>query len=146
MKKATMAFLLFLSISAIGFAQENKGEEKMTLEQRNTLRLKKLTLDLNLTVAQQKELTPIIAEQSKKMELRREENKIRKEAKKKLSKDEKFNMANKNLDQQIELKARLSKILNAEQMQKWEEKKELKKKHFKKRRKEHKEKNREESK
>lgn len=146
MKKATIAFLLFLNISAIGLAQENKGEEKMTLEQRNTLRLKKLTLDLNLTVAQQKELIPIIAEQSKKIELRREENKIRKDAKKKLSKDEKFNIANKNLDQQIELKARLSKILNAEQIQKWEEKKEQKKKHFKKRRKEYKEKNREESK
>ncbi len=64
---------------------------------------------MNLTEAQQKELVPIIAEQSKKTEVQKD-----------LVRSERKEMRSKNVDEQIEMKAKISKILNAEQMQKWE--------------------------
>lgn len=114
MKNVTLALVFFLGISAVSFAQEKENErrepkEKMSLEQRNAQHLKRLTSDLNLTEAQQKELVPIIAEQTKKME-----------AQKDLQRGEKQEMRSKNVDDQIEMKTKISKILNAEQMQKWE--------------------------
>lgn len=138
MKNLAFAIILFLGFNVSVFAQKQESEEKMTLEQKNTLRLKKFTLDLNLSTSQQKDLVPIIAEMTKKIESKREEMKLRKETKKKLTADEKFNLVNKNLEEQIEIKSRLSKILNPEQMKKWEEIKEKRKLMMHKRKKDHK--------
>ena len=62
----------------------------------------------------------------------------RKEAKKPLTANEKFEMKNKSLDNQIEMKAKMKKILNTEQMQKWEANKEKRKAHTNKMKKQHK--------
>ena len=141
MKNVAFAIILFLGFNISSFAQKKESEEKMTLDQKNTLRLKKATLDLNLSTSQQKELAPILEEQAKKMETRREEMKVRKQTKKKRTQEEKFNQVNKKLDDQIELKSKLTKILNPEQMQKWEAGKEKRKSQLHKRRKQHHEKN-----
>ena len=98
--------------------------EQLTPEQRNVLQLKKMTLDLNLTASQQKQLEPIIAEETNKREAKKTEMKARKETKKTLTANEKFELKNKNLDEQIELKAKMRKILTDDQMKKWEMKKE----------------------
>lgn len=125
MKKVASALMLIFGILTTSFAQ-TETREKMSAEQKTTLHLKKLTLELNLTSAQQKELEPLLAEQSKKRELKQQERKAKKENKTKLTKDQKFDLMNKNLDEQITFKAKIGKILNAEQMQKWES---LKEKH-----------------
>ena len=131
MKKLFVVALLFVGLT--NFAQEKKGivergeraeMEQLTPEQRNVLQLKKMTLDLNLTASQQKQLEPIIAEETNKREAKKTEMKARKETKKTLTANEKFELKNKNLDEQIELKAKMRKILTDDQMKKWEMKKE----------------------
>ena len=131
MKKLFVVALLFVGLT--NFAQEKKGivergeraeMEQLTPEQRNVLQLKKMTLDLNLTASQQKQLEPIIAEETNKREAKKTEMKARKETKKDLTANEKFELKNKNLDEQIELKAKMRKILTDDQMKKWEMKKE----------------------
>lgn len=125
MKKLIFTLALITSLSFTGIAQEKEPEkrdatEKLSPEQRNALQLKSMTLNLDLTASQQKEIAPIIAEQTTKMDVKRSEMKARKETKKPLTANEKFEMKNKSLDNQIEMKAKMKKILNADQMQKWE--------------------------
>uniref|UniRef100_UPI0037508AAF hypothetical protein n=1 Tax=Flavobacterium sp. TaxID=239 RepID=UPI0037508AAF len=124
MKKLIFTLALITSLSFAGIAQEKESgkrtAEKLSPEQRNTLQLKEMTLNLDLTASQQKEVAPIIAEQTTKMEVKRSEMKARKETKKPLTANERFEMKNKSLDSQIEMKAKMKKILNADQMKKWE--------------------------
>ena len=143
MKKLIFTLALITSLSFAGIAQEKESgkreaTEKLSVEQRNALQLKKMTLNLDLTASQQKEIAPIIAEQTTKTEAKRNEMKARKEAKKPLTANEKFEMKNKSLDNQIEMKAKMKKILNTEQMQKWEANKEKRKAHTNKMKKQHK--------
>ena len=125
MKKLIFTLALITSLSFAGIAQEKEPEkrdttEKLSPEQRNALQLKSMTLNLDLTASQQKEIAPIIAEQTTKMDSKRSEMKARKEAKKPLTANEKFEIKNKSLDNQIDMKSKMKKILNADQMQKWE--------------------------
>ena len=126
MKKVASALMLIFGLITTSFAQ-TETKEKMSAEQKTTLQLKKLTLELNLTSSQQKELEPFLAEQNKKRELKQQEREAKKDSKTKLTKDQKFDLMNKNLDEQIAFKSKISKILNAEQMQKWESLKEKRK-------------------
>ena len=120
MKTVTLVLLMVIGITFNGFSQETNSKENLTLEQKNVLQLKKLTLVLNLSASQQKDLAPILAEQNKNRELKKLERQKSKDAKAKLTNDEKFNLKNKSLDEQIALKEKLSKILNDDQMKKWE--------------------------
>ncbi|MET0760558.1 MAG: hypothetical protein ABWZ56_09070 [Flavobacterium sp.] len=124
MKRLIVAALLIVGITS--FAQESKEKpqrtqmEQLNPEQRNQLRLKRLTLDLDLDASQQKEMSKIIAEQSAKREAAMAERKAIKDAGKKLTPDERFAKQNKMLDEKIAMKARMKKILNAEQFEKWD--------------------------
>ncbi len=119
MKNLVIALVLALGLSMS--AQEKRvTNEKMTVAQRNELQLKKMTLELNLTTSQQKELAPIIAEQNEKRESRKVEMKKENGTKKSKSADEKFENSNKRLDSQIAFKNKMRKILDDEQMKKWE--------------------------
>jgi hypothetical protein len=143
MKK--MIAMAILMSGMISFAQEKpqhqKGEkaqmEQLTPEQRRELRLKQLTLKLDLTAAQQKDMSKVIADADVKREAKRAEMKKAKEAGKKPTADERFAMRSKMLDEQIAMKDRVKKILTAEQMEKWEKMKDRKKMHGKKAVKEH---------
>ena len=120
MKKLILVTALVLS--TLTFAQERgrKGE-KLTPEQQTELQVKKMTLDLDLDANQQKQVKTILLEQAKKREAKMAEMKARKEKGEKPSADEKFAMKNKMLDNQIEHKAQMKKILKPEQFQKWEQ-------------------------
>lgn len=124
MKKIIL--ILALSSFTIINAQEKDANQKnkMTIEQRNQLHLKKMTLDLDLTPAQQKEVAQLIAEESTKRESKRKEMLANKENEKKLTADEKFKLQNERLDNQIAHKAKMRKILNDKQFEKWESNKE----------------------
>ena len=144
MKKLFVVALLFVGLT--NFAQERKGRteraemEQLTPEQRNQLHLKKLTLELDLTAAQQKEIASVIADESAKRETKMAERKAKNETKKALTANEKFEIKSKSLDSQIEFKAKMKKILNKEQMEKWEANKDKKIAHARKARKQNKEK------
>ena len=124
MKKLIITAVLLIGLSA--FAQErakNSGKEKleqMTPQQKNQLRLKKLTLDLSLSASQQKEMGKIIAEMEAKREGFKKERLAKKEAGTNLTKDELFAMRTKRLDEKIAAKERVKKILDANQFEKWE--------------------------
>lgn len=133
MKKMFMIAIMMIGLSS--FAQEKKISEnrpqrserndvpqmeKFTPDQRKQLQLKKMTLALDLNSNQQKEMEKIISEQSVKREAKMAERKASKESKKQLTADERFTLENQKLEEQIAMKARVKKILNAEQFEKWE--------------------------
>ena len=104
MKKVFIVAILALSLNS--FAQDRKekhsrGEmEQMTPEQRSQLLVKKMTLELDLNAKQQDQVAKIIAEQSAKREAMRAERKAKMEE----GKINRFEMANKLLDEQIAMK------------------------------------------
>ncbi|AWI24536.1 hypothetical protein [Flavobacterium pallidum] len=143
MKK--MIAMAMLVSGMVSFAQEKPNapqdaKQKMgqlTPQQRNELRVKELTLKLDLNASQQKEMSKVIADVQMKRENAKEEMKKMKESGKKPTADERFAMRSKMLDEQIAVKERVKKILTAEQMAKWEKITEEKKDHAKQAMKEH---------
>jgi hypothetical protein len=130
MKKLIVTIVLV--ISSLSFAQE---KSKLSPEQQAELQVKKMTLDLNLDSKQQNEIKTILLEQNKKREAKKIEMKAKKEKGTKLSSDEKFAMKTKMLDEKIEQKAQMKKILKPEQYQKWEQHQENRTKKMKQKRK-----------
>jgi len=118
MKKILITALLMVGMTAFAQEKETPKPEKLTLEQRNELQLKQLTLDLDLTTSQQNEMKKIITEQSAKKEKALAERKATEN--KNLTSDERFAKRSQLLDEQIALKQSVKKILNAEQYSKWE--------------------------
>ncbi len=125
MKKAAIVILLLAG--GITFAQ--KGEKKgnghmrdLSPEQMATLKTKKATLALDLTVAQQAQMKAFVLENSTMRKAKMEERKAKKEngETKKLTSEERFARANAHLDHQIAQKAKLQEILSDTQMEKWE--------------------------
>ena len=122
MKKLILVALLSLSIT--GIAQDKKKSMKadrpeFTAQQQNELQVKKLTLELDVSAKQQKEISDIIAKQQEKREAVKKELKIKKDENKKLTTDEKFVLKRNMLDNQIAHKEQMKKILTAEQFEKW---------------------------
>jgi len=123
MKKLVVIALLSLTIS--GFAQEKKKQmnderPKLTAQQQNDLHLKKLTLELDLSAQQQKEISEIIISQKEKREALKAEIKNNRADKKKLTNEEKIVLKNRVLDEKIAMKNQMKKVLNAKQLEKWE--------------------------
>lgn len=120
MKKIILTLALVMAVSVN--AQEKNPERKnqMSMEQRNELHLKKMTLDLDLSPAQQKEIAQLMKEESSKRASKKAEMKANSENKKELTADEKFKIQNERLDNQIAHKAKMRKILNDQQFEKWE--------------------------
>lgn len=115
-----------MALSVSGFAQDKKiakeGTEKekmerFTPEQQNELMLKKMTLELDLSSKQQSEMKSMIAERTAK---RQAMMKSHKENMTKPTKEERFAMKSKMLDEQIATKAKMKSMLSPEQFVKWE--------------------------
>lgn len=120
MKKLILATAL--AITTIGFAQDKKVKrEPLTPEQQTELQVKKMTLDLDLDTKQQKEMKVLLLEQAKKREAKVAEMKAKREKGEKPTSDDRFEAQNQMLDNQIENKAKIKKILNPDQYKKWEE-------------------------
>ncbi|MCL9769123.1 hypothetical protein NAT47_01705 [Flavobacterium sp. HXWNR69] len=119
MKKLILFVALILS--SLTFAQNRKGGE-MSPDQLAELQTKRLTFDLDLNSNQQKEVKAIILDQAKKREALKTEMKAKREKGESLSADERYEKQIERLDDQIELKAKLKKVLTPEQMKKWEAK------------------------
>jgi len=132
MKKLLLIAIALITVNAT--AQEgkrerqNKGEHErvqqfkdFSPEEVATLQTKKMTLHLDLTDAQQKQIQAILLEQAKarksKMEARK---KMHEEGGEKPSKEDRFNRANEQLDSRITLKSKMKNILSTEQFEKWE--------------------------
>lgn len=98
----------------------------MTPDEIATLQAKKMTLRLDLNESQQKEIKKLILENASSRKSKMEAFKAKKESGEmaKPSKEERLKMMNERLDKQIEMKAKMKKILSDEQYAKWQADKE----------------------
>ena len=125
LKKVLIAALFLIGMTS--FAQEKKviteraQMDQMTMEQKNQLRLKKMTLDLDLSTSQQKEVEKILAEQGRKKKAKIIARQNSQGAmKKKLNFEGRFVRKNQILEEQIARKGKMQKILSSKQFDKWE--------------------------
>lgn len=123
MKKLFVLALLLVGTTIIAQERDRKHQgnemEQFTPEQKSQLMLKKLTLELDLNEAQQKDMSVVIADMTAKRAIHRDQMKAMKEKGVKPTNDERFTMQMKILDEQIVTKKRVGKILNAKQFEKW---------------------------
>ena len=123
MKKLLVLALLIVGITTIAQERKNKNQgdqmEQFTPEQHTQLMLKKMTLEVDLTEAQQKNISEFISNQVAKKEAHKAEMKANREKAVKPTKEERFTMQMQMLDEQIASKKRMEKILNAKQFEKW---------------------------
>ncbi|MEQ8418375.1 MAG: hypothetical protein RIB64_00110 [Arenibacter algicola] len=127
MKKIVVLIVLMAGITAMAQKPErergHRGDMKdMSPEQIATLQTKQMTLALDLSDAQQKEIQSINLENAVKRSEKMDEMKARKESgeAKKLTSEERYAMKTAMLDHQIAQKEKMKKILNKEQYEKWE--------------------------
>lgn len=122
----TVVFLFAINIHAQR-GKDRHVREALSVEQQTTLAIKKMTLALDLTNAQQRKVKPLIASQiSDKMAMRKK-MKEAKELKKRPTADERYEMANVRLDKQIAFKKAMKEILNDAQFAKFEKMKRFRK-------------------
>nr|WP_299388030.1 hypothetical protein [Allomuricauda sp.] len=126
MKRLVILMVLLTTIGAT--AQRHQGSRTgkgfngdMTTEQVATLKTKKLTLALDLTQRQQQKILEINLAQAEKRKAKYEEIKAKKENGewKKPTSDERFEMANARLDEQIAHQQQMKEVLTDEQYQTW---------------------------
>lgn len=126
MKKLIVAAMLMIGMTS--FAQEAKPmktvaerEQKMTSEERNQMQLKKLAAELNLDANQQQEMLRIIEERNAKREMVRKEMQARKEKGEKPTVEDRDQRRADMQEFNEGEKAKMKKLLNAEQYTKWEQ-------------------------
>ena len=117
--------IIALALVTIQVSAQERGERKgkfadFTPEEMAQLQTKKMTLALDLSEAQQREVSAINLENAKARKAKMKTRKARKDADKKPSKEEMLKMKNERLDAQIATKQKMKTILNAEQYAKWE--------------------------
>lgn len=128
MKKLVMIMIAVATLQVS--AQEQKRDvRKARMESKTSyspeemaqLQAKKMTLTLDLSEKQQKEMSALFLEQAKLRQSKKEAllQSKGKEDKKNFSKEERFKMANARLDQQIAMKKKVKSILSTEQYEKW---------------------------
>lgn len=129
MKK--VIFIAVVLVSTLTFAQQRGSgkmgknaqmnqKESLTPEQQTELQVKRMTLHLDLTAKQQEEMKKVVLENTKKREVKKAEMQAKRAEGKTPTSEERFEMQNQRLDNQIAMKAELKKILSKEQLEKWE--------------------------
>jgi len=136
MKKVIVVLFCMASMTAMaqkGEGQQRDGMHQMTPEQTATLKTKKMTLALDLTDAQQKQIQTLNLENAKTRKAEREKRKAQQEngESKKPTSDERYAMKNERLDRMIAQKTEIKEILSQEQYAKWEKMTQRKGKHRK---------------
>lgn len=133
MKNLLMIVLAVVTISVSAQERKRDGQkgamkehmelhQDMTPQEMASLQTKKMTLQLDLTDKQQKEVESILLEEAKMRKAKMAERKAKmgKTDGVKPSKEERLKMVNERLDQQIEMKKKMKAILNAKQYEKFE--------------------------
>jgi hypothetical protein len=123
MKKLIIAVVFVVSMTGVAKDRKDRPKraemEKFTLEQSNQLMLKKITLELELSVKQQGQMKSIIVGQTAKRESRMKERKANKDLNSQLSSDERVTRKSQMLDEHINMKAKMKNILPEDQFEKW---------------------------
>jgi protein CpxP len=133
MARIVSLLALFICFSLTINAQKKqffKNKKRLTTEQLTTLKVKKMTLELELSEIQQNKLTPVIKELISERSAQLDKKRELKNDVKKNNPNERYQMANKILDRKIMFQKEMRTILNEEQFKKFKtlEKKRLHKK------------------
>jgi len=96
-----------------------KNKKRLTTEQLTTLKVKKMTLELELSEIQQNKLTPVIKELISERSAQLDKKRELKNDVKKINPNERYQMANKILDRKIMFQKEMRTILNEEQFKKF---------------------------
>ena len=136
MARIVSLLALFICFSLTINAQKKqffKNKKRLTTEQLTTLKVKKMTLELELSEIQQNKLTPVIKELISERSAQLDKKRELKNDVKKINPNERYQMANKILDRKIMFQKEMRTILNEEQFKKFktlEKKRNQKKKRF----------------
>ena len=122
MAKIVSLLALLICFSLTTNAQKKqlfKNKKRLTTEQLTTLKVKKITLELELTEVQQNKLTPVIAKLISERVI--EVNRMRKSKNKvnNIDASNRYQMANRILDRKIMFQKEMRTILNEEQFKKF---------------------------
>lgn len=127
MKKLIVFAVLLAGVTAMAQTPEQSRRDRssmkhMTPEQMATLQTKQMTLALDLSDSQQKEIQDLNLENALNRSEKMKEMRAKKESGelKKLTSEERYNMKIAMLDHQIAQKEKLRNILNKEQYIKWD--------------------------
>ena len=124
MKKLILFTIALTALQITAQNHPNRAErmQDFTPEEMATLRTKKMTLALDLNASQQAQIQEINLENATLRKAHMEKRQARKASgnTNKPSKEEYLKMQHAKLDHQIEVKAKMKDILNAEQYSKWE--------------------------
>lgn len=113
---------LFISFSLTTNAQKKelfKNKKRLTTEQLTTLKVKKMTLELELSEVQQKKLTPVITKLISERKIEADRMRESKNEVKNIDASNRYQMANKILDRKIMFQKEMRTILNEEQFKKF---------------------------
>lgn len=113
---------LFISFSLTTNAQKKelfKNKKSLTTEQLTTLKVKKMTLELELSEVQQKKITPVITKQISERKIEADRMRESKNEIKNIDASNRYQMANKILDRKIMFQKEMRTILNEEQFKKF---------------------------
>lgn len=124
MKKLIGILTLVMVFSLTANAQKHGHKRGMkadyTPEQIATLQAKKMTLHLNLSDSQQRQVQKLLTEQAVERKAKIEELKKLKESGGKLDSNQRFELENQRIDNQIAHKKAMKNILDKDQFEKWE--------------------------
>ncbi len=125
MKRILSILVLVVAVSIQANAQDGqrgpKKGQNMTAEQIATLGSKKMTLGLDLTASQEKQVYNLLEAQAKDRNALRTQHQEMRKNNEKPSDEDRFNFQVAQLDKQIAFKAEMKKILNNDQYEKWAE-------------------------
>jgi len=122
MARIVSLLALFICFSLNINAQKKqffKNKKRLTTEQLTTLKVKKMTLELELSEIQQNKLTPVIKELISERSAQLDKKRELKNDVKKNNPNERYQMANKILDRKIMFQKEMRTILNEEQFKKF---------------------------
>ena len=122
MAKIVSLLALLICFSLTTNAQKKqlfKNKKRLTTEQLTTLKVKKMTLELELSEIQQNKLTPVIKELISERSAQLDKKRELKNDVKKINPNERYQMANKILDRKIMFQKEMRTILNEEQFKKF---------------------------
>ena len=122
MARIVCLLALFICFSLTINAQKKqffKNKKRLTTEELTTLKVKRMTLELELSEIQQNKLTPVIKELISERSAQLDKKRELKNDVKKINPNERYQIANKILDRKIMFQKEMRTILNEEQFKKF---------------------------
>jgi len=112
-----MRKLVFSLIVLMTFSTQAQKKMDLTPQQAATLHTKEMTLRLELTEQQQKQVYVLAEDGAKRREAMRENR----ESKKEMTSEQRYEMKLARIDRQIEMQGKMKNILNEKQFDQWKE-------------------------